>query len=287
MKYAFIQSNQDQHSAQLLCDVLDVSSSGYYDWRSRQASQREQDNHALLAKIRVIHQQSRERYGSPRIHKELQDDGVRVAKGRVERLMRVNGIQAKRSRRHRRTYVHREPVSVASNILNRAFTARRPNHKWVSDITFIPTRQGYLYLAVMLDLYSRAIVGWSMSARIDGQLVLDALTMATQQRGQPRDVLVHSDQGSQYTAGLYQQTLLEHGMQCSMSRKGNCHDNAVAESFFHTLKEELVTDADYKTRNEARQSIFKYIELFYNRKRRHSTIGYQAPLVYEKMRAVA
>lgn len=287
MKYAFIQSNQHQHSAQLLCDVLDVSSSGYYDWRCRQASQRERNNQALLHKIRVIHHQSRERYGSPRVHKELQDDGVHVAKGRVERLMRVNGLQAKRSRRHRRIYVHREPVSVADNILNRAFTARRPNHKWVSDITFIPTRQGYLYLAIMLDLYSRAIVGWSMSARIDGQLVLDALTMATQQRGQPRGVLVHSDQGSQYTAGLYQQTLEEHGMQCSMSRKGNCHDNAVAESFFHTLKEELVTDADYKTRNEARQSIFRYIELFYNRKRRHSTIGYQAPLVYEKMCAVA
>ena len=287
MKYAFIQSHDKQHAALLLCKVLDVSTSGYYDWLNRKASQREQANNALLHKIRVIHRESRERYGSPRIHKALLDQGVHVAKGRVERLMRINDIKARRSRRHRRVYEHREPVSIAGNILSRAFTAKQPNCKWVSDITFIPTRQGYLYLAIVLDLYSRAIVGWSMSARINGQLVLDALDMAVEQRGTPRDVLVHSDQGSQYTAGLYQKTLAKHGMQCSMSRKGNCHDNAVAESFFHTLKEELVTDADYRTRNEARQSIFKYIELFYNRKRLHSTINYHAPLVYEKMQEVA
>ena len=287
MKYAFIQTNQKQHTIRLLCQSLGVSSSGYYYWRCRQVSQRERDNTVLLHKIRVIHQQYRERYGSPRIHEELLGEGVRVAKGRIERLMRVNGLKAKRSRRHRRIYEHREPVSVANNLLNRGFTAEQPNCKWVSDITFIPTRQGTLYLAIVLDLYSRAIVGWSMSSRINGQLVLDALTMAIEQRGTPSDVLVHSDQGSQYTAGRYQETLIKYGLQCSMSRKGNCHDNAVAESFFHTLKEELVTDADYKTRNEARQSIFKYIELFYNRKRRHSTINYQAPLVYEKMREVA
>lgn len=287
MKYAFIQSHQPQYAVRLLCQALGVSSSGYYGWRCRHASQRECDNKRLLYKIRDIHQQSRERYGSPRIHEELLDEGVHVAKGRIERLMRINGIQAKRSRRHRRIYEHREPVSVASNLLNRGFTAEQPNRKWVSDITFIPTRQGHLYLAIVLDLYSRAIVGWSMSSCINGQLVLDALTMAIEQRGMPRDVLVHSDQGSQYTAGSYQQMLADHNMQCSMSRKGNCHDNAVAESFFHTLKEELVTDADYKTRNEAKQSIFKYIELFYNRKRRHSTINYYAPLVYEKMQVVA
>ncbi len=287
MKYAFIQSQQKQHAAQRLCEILGVSTSGYYDWLNRKTSQREQANNALLHKIRAIHRKSRERYGSPRIHQALLQQGVRVARGRVERLMRINDIKAKRSRRHRCVYEHREPVSVAGNILNRVFMAKQPNRKWVSDITFIPTRQGYLYLAIVLDLYSRAIVGWSMSARINGQLVIDALEMAIEQRGMPRDVLVHSDQGSQYTAGLYQQKLAKHSMQCSMSRKGNCHDNAVAESFFHTLKEELVTDADYKTRSEARQSIFKYIELFYNRKRLHSTIDYQAPFVYEKMREVA
>ena len=287
MKYAFIQTNQKHHTIRLLCQSLGVSSSGYYYWRCRQVSQRERDNTVLLHKIRVIHRQYRERYGSPRVHEELLNEGVRVAKGRIERLMRVNGIKAKRSRRHRRIYEQREPVSVANNVLNRGFTAEQPNRKWVSDITFIHTRQGNLYLAMVLDLYSRAIVGWSMSSRIDGQLVLDALSMAIEQRGMPSDVLVHSDQGSQYTAGRYQQMLIENNLQCSMSRKGNCHDNAVAESFFHTLKEELVTDADYKTRNEAKQSIFKYIELFYNRKRRHSTINYQAPLVYEKMREVA
>lgn len=287
MKYAFIQSHHKYHATQRLCEILEVSTSGYYDWLNRKASQREQANIALLHKIRAIHRKSQERYGSPRIHKALLDQGVNVSRGRVERLMRINDIKARRSRRHRRVYEHREPVSIAGNILNRAFSAKQPNRKWVSDITFVPTRQGYLYLAIVLDLYSRAIVGWSMSARINGQLVLDALEMAIEQRGMPRDVLVHSDQGSQYTAGLYKQMLAKHNMQCSMSRKGNCHDNAVAESFFHTLKEELVTDADYKTRNEARQSIFKYIELFYNRKRLHSTINYQAPLVYEKIQEVA
>lgn len=212
MKYAFIQSHQQQHAAQRLCDILGVLTSGYYDWRNRKASQRKRDNIALLHKIRVIHRQSLERYGSPRIHKALLEQGIRVAKGRVECLMRINDIQARRSRRHRCTYEHREPVSVASNILNRAFTAKQPNCKWVSDITFVPTRQGYLYLAIVLDLYSRAIVGWSMSARINGLLVLDALEMAIEQRGMPHDVLVHSDQGSQYTAGLYQQMLTKHSM---------------------------------------------------------------------------
>jgi transposase InsO family protein len=217
------------------------------------------------------------------MHAELSRQGIQVSKGRVERLMKANNIVATRSKRHRRVYLQRESQRAAPNVLDRAFTAKKPNEKWVSDITFIPTRSGYLYLAAVLDLYSRAIIGWSMSERINGDLVIDALDMAIQRRGKPDKVLVHSDQGSQYTAELYREKLQSHNMICSMSRKGECHDNAVIESFFHTLKDELVREKQYKTKNEARQSLFKYIELYYNRQRLHSTLGYEAPLEYERM----
>ena len=201
--------------------------------------------------------------------------------------MKAHDIKAQRTRRHKRVYIQREQQQAAENILARQFSASKPNQKWVSDITFIPTREGYLYLAIVLDLYSRAVIGWSMSDRINGQLVIDAITMAILHRGEPESVLVHSDQGSQYTAQAYRELLVTYNMQCSMSRKGECHDNAVAESFFHTLKEELVTDADFRARQQARQSIFKYIEMYYNRQRLHSTLGYRAPLTYEAMHGVA
>lgn len=287
MKYAFIQQSQSQYPVIALCQALRVSRSGYYDWMARGLSQRDRNNSILLEKIRSLHQDNRQRYGSPRMHAALQRQGESVGVNRIARLMRAHDIKAKRSRRHRRIIMHRDPQLTSPNHLNREFEAHASNRKWVSDITFIPTRQGTLYLAMVLDLYSRAIVGWSMSHRINGQLVLDALAMAIAQRGNPKHVMVHSDQGSQYTAFTYQQLLNDHGLIGSMSRKGNCHDNAVAESFFHTLKEELVTDADYQTREEAKQSIFKYIELFYNRKRLHSTLGYHAPLEYERINAVA
>lgn len=206
-----------------------------------------------------------------------------MSRGRVERLMRANEIVATRSKRHRRIYLQRESQKSAPNVLDRGFTATRPNEKWVSDITFIPTQSGYLYLAAVLDLYSRAIIGWSMSERINGDLVIDALDMAIQRRGSPKQVLVHSDQGSQYTAEAYREKLKSHQMICSMSRKGECHDNAVIESFFHTLKDELVREKHYKTKNEARQSLFKYIELYYNRQRLHSTLGYETPMEYERV----
>lgn len=287
MKYTFIQSQAHEHAIQTLCRVLDVSSSGYYDWRDRPLSERDSANRELLTEIRDIHLESKARYGSPRIHAELKVRGRRVGKKRVARLMRQNDIAAQRARRHRRTYVHRETQIAEDNHLNRDFSATGPNQKWVSDITFIPTRQGWLYLAIVLDLYSRAIVGWSMSKRINGQLVHDALEMAINQRETKTGMLMHSDQGSQYTAQSYRQKLKDYGMVCSMSRKGECHDNAVAESFFHTLKEELVYDANYKTHNEARQAIFKYIELFYNRKRLHSYLNYKAPFEYESMASAA
>lgn len=287
MKYAFIRKEADAHAVTALCRVLGVSTSAYYDWRERKAGQRSIENHALIGKIRVIHAEVMETYGSPRMHVELSEQGHKVSLGRVERLMRENNIQAKQSRRHKRTYRHREAQEPELNILDRQFYALEANKKWVSDITFIETRQGWLYLAIILDLYSRAIVGWSMSSKIDGQLVRDALSMAVSHRVPAKGLLLHSDQGSQYTAASYRRDLADHGMTCSMSRKGECHDNAVAESFFHSLKNELVHDADFKSRDEARHAIFKYIELFYNRRRRHSYLNYKAPLEYENIKAAA
>ncbi len=219
------------------------------------------------------------------MHAALSKQGIKVSRGRIERLVKKHEIAAKRSKHHKRVYVQRELQKASFNVLNREFTAMKPNEKWVSNITFIPTQKGYLYLAGVLDLYSRAIVGWAMSERINGQLVFDALDMAIQHRGSPEDVLVLSDQGSQYTAETYRNKLKSHELICSMSRKGECHDNAVMESFFHTLKDELVYEKRYKTKDEARQSIFKYIELYYNRQRLHSILGYEAPLEYERINA--
>jgi putative transposase len=287
VKYAFIKEHESQYAVIRLCHALSVSPSGYYDWLHRPPSKQAQGRKALLSQIVSIHTEVMENYGSPRMHIELVERGHQVSKGRVARIMHKHGIKAKRSKRHKRTYEHREVIAPVENTLNREFFTHKPNKKWVQDITFIETRQGWLYLAIVLDLYSRAIIGWSMSDRINGKLVLDALDMAITQRRPDKDVLVHSDQGSQYTAINYRDKLKEHGMICSMSRKGECHDNAVAESFFHTLKEELVYDENFATKREARQAIFKYIEFFYNRKRRHSTIGYKAPFVYEEMNAAA
>ena len=268
-----------------MCSALGVSVSGYHDWLHRKPSKRALENAQIVNQLQNLHEQHRQRYGSPRMHVALNKQGINVSKGRVERLMKKNNIVAMRSKRHKRVYQQREMQKSAPNILAREFVSDRPNEKWVSDITFIPTRQGYLYLAAILDLYSRAIVGWSMSERINGQLVIDALDMAIHQRGAPKGVLVHSDQGSQYTAEAYQNKLTNHDMICSMSRKGECHDNAVMESFFHTLKDELVKEKSYGTKDEARQSIFKYIELYYNRKRLHSTLGYEIPMEYERINA--
>lgn len=267
--------------------MLGVSRSGYYEWRQRGLSDREQVNQRLVREIRYLHSAHKARYGSPRIHIALNRAGIEVGRGRVERLMKAHGIKAQRARRHKRVYAQRQMLKPTENVLNREFTAQKPNQKWVSDITFLPTREGFLYLAIVLDLHSRAIVGWAMSQRINGQLVLDAIEMAVQQRGKPKQVLVHSDQGSQYTAESYRNLLRKHDMICSMSRKGECHDNAVAESFFHTLKEELEPETVFPSRAQARQAVFKYIEMYYNRQRLHSSIGYHAPFEYETMNAVA
>lgn len=270
-----------------MCGVLRASRSGYYAWKGRKPSARALRNAVLVEQMRQVHREVRQTYGSPRMHAELRARGHRVSRGCVERLMRQHQIQATQTKRHRRTYVHRQEQVTWPNHLDRQFHAPAPNQKWVSDITFVPTRQGWLYLAIVLDLYSRAIVGWSMDGRMSGELVRNALAMAVDARQSPRRTLVHSDQGSQYTAAQYQAELTARQMICSMSRKGECHDNAVAESFFHTLKNELVHRADFKTRAQARQALFRYIELFYNRKRRHSYLGYLAPFEYETINAAA
>lgn len=287
MKYAFIAEHCHEHRIQVLCRVLKVSRSGYYAWLTRPMSERERHAAEIVEAMRQIHVATMETYGSPRMHVELVESGFSISLGRVERLMKAHGIVAKQSKRHRRTHQHRVTQGPAENVLNGEFYAAGPNEKWVCDITFIETLQGWLYLAIVLDLYSRAIVGWSMSEQINGKLVEDALAMAIEQREVTGPTLVHSDQGSQYTSAAYRRQIEGSGMICSMSRKGACYDNAVAESFFHTLKTELVYGKRYGTRAEAKQSIFKYIELFYNRKRRHSHLNYQAPMEYERMRAVA
>jgi len=287
VKYAFIKQHVSLFNIKRMCELLGVSRGGYYDWLERKPSLREISNQALLKQIKQIFEAHKGRYGAPRIHAELVRGGYKVSLGRVERLMRKHKLFAKRSKRHKRIYVQREQQQPALNHLARNFKASKPNEKWVSDITFIPTRQGYLYLAVIVDLFSRAVVGWMMSARINGQLVLDALDMAIEQRGKPQGVLVHSDQGSQYTAAAYRNKLKANNMLCSMSRKGECHDNAVAESFFHTLKEELIKDISFTSLYEAKQMIFKYIEIYYNRQRLHSTLNYETPLEYERINAVA
>ena len=285
MKYAYIEKESPNHQTKLLCDVLGVSRSGFYDWRDRKPSKRALENKDLLHKLKTLHEVHKQRYGSPRMHAALEQQGVNVSKGRVERLMRQHQIVSCRTKRHKRVYIQRQQQKAADNVLAREFSTEQPNCKWVSDITFIPTREGYLYLAIVLDIYSRAIVGWAMSHRINGELVLNALDMAIKHRGSPKNVLVHSDQGSQYTAQAYREKLKAHKMTCSMSRKGECHDNAVVESFFHTLKDELVYEENYTNRQEAKQSIFKYIELYYNRQRLHSFLGYEAPLEYERIHA--
>jgi len=283
VKYAFIKYQACNHSVVVLCRSLNVSRSGYYSWRARKPSANAVKNNSLAENISDIHKETLYTYGSPRMHAELTDKGHQTSRGRVERLMRKHGLAAIQGKKNKRTEQNRTNESPVANILNRNFKSAAPNKKWVSDITFIQTREGFLYLAVVLDLYSRAIVGWSMSHRIDENLVQDALSMAVERRVIRNDLLLHSDQGSQYKAKGYQKRLRDLMITCSMSRKGECHDNAVAESFFHSLKTELVCEQVYKNRSVARQEIFKYIEVFYNRIRRHSTLGYKSPLDFEML----
>ena len=281
MKFAFIEQHRDEFPVQQMCELLAVSSSGFYSWLEREPSRREQENQGLVEQIRVLHQRSRQTYGSPRIHADLQELGQRVSRNRVARLMHKAGIQARRKQGYKSTTKRDASHQTAPNLLAQDFSAETMNQTWVADITYIDTHEGWLYLATILDVYSRKIVGWSMSTRLQKQLVEDALKMAVGRRDIPPGLRHHSDQGSQYTSHDFLKLLTQHGIQVSMSGAGNCYDNAMMESFFATLKTECVT-ACFATRQQARQMIFEYIEVWYNRLRRHSALGYLSPEQYEQ-----
>jgi putative transposase len=269
-----------------MCRLLEVSRSGFYDWFDRPESIRSKRHRHLTKKIRQIHFETKQIYGAPRIHGDLVDDGEKVGANTVARLMRKANIKSRVHKRFVATTNSRDTKKPANNILNQNFAAQRPNQKWVSDVTFIPTRKGWLFLAAIIDLHSRRVVGWAMGNKNDSELTENALKMACTQRSTVKGVLLHSDQGSTYASTTYQKLLHEIGATCSMSRKGNCWDNAPMESFFHSLKTEWVVFEDYKTRSEARSSLFSYIELFYNRKRRHSSLGNKSPMAFENAMAM-
>lgn len=279
MRYEFIEDHREEFSIVGMCRALQVSKSGYYDWRKRGQSQREQANHALTQRIQQVHEASRHPYGSPRIWAELRDQGFCCGRKRVARLMRLQGIRAKGRGRYRRYRKHSNPVP-AENILNREFSADAPNQKWVADISYIRTDEGWLYLAVVLDIFSRMIVGWSMATHLRTELIKDALNMAVARRLPEPGLLHHSDRGSQYTSHDYLTLLKHYKVTLSFSRAGNCYDNAMMESFFATLKTECI-DRRYRSRAEARQVIFEFIEVWYNRMRRHSSLGYLSPVRFE------
>lgn len=287
MRYRVIQEHDRRYPIRVMCRALAVSAAGYYAWRSRPESARSSQTRTLLSAIRVIHRESRETYGSPRIWNALVKQGHRVGEHRVARLMRHGGIRAKTVTKWRATTQSQHRFPVAANTLDRAFTVAAPNRVWAGDLTYVWTMEGWLYLAVLLDLYSRRVVGWAMGPRLTGELVEQALTRALVNRIPRAGLVHHSDRGSQYAATSYRHVLAAHGITASMSRKGNCWDNACIESFFGTLKRELVYHRHYATRDDATQDIFEYIEVFYNRQRRHSTLGYHSPAEYEARAAVA
>jgi putative transposase len=276
-----MEAEKATYPVEVMCRVLHVARSGFYAWCRRRESARQRQNAWLLTHIRACYQASHGRYGSPRIHEELRAQGIQVGRHRVARLMRrhdLRGVCRRRWRRARGVL----PELAAANHLQRVFTATAPNQKWAGDITYVATREGWLYVAVLMDLYSRRIVGWAMDERVTAALTSKALEMALHQRGRPTGLLHHSDRGCQYGAAVYQQQLLALHIQCSMSRPGNCWDNAVVESFFATLKTELIHQRSFATRHEARAEIFEYVEGFYNRRRRHSSLGYRSPLEFEQ-----
>lgn len=287
MKYAFIRAHSREFRIWSMCKVLKVSRSGYYGWRDRPESKRDQQDRVLLEQIRNVHERNKQAYGANKTWRALREEGVVCGKHRVARLRRLDGIEARRKRRFRLAYQARQSAPPAPNLLKAPFKASRPDQVWMADITFVATRSGWLYLAVLIDLYSRMVVGWSMKERRDQDLVNEALGMALKQRTPKVGVLHHSDQGIQYSSGSYLQLLEQHGFVRSMSRKGNCYDNAVVESFFSSLKNELIHFQDYYTREQARTEIFEYIEVFYNRQRIHQSLAYQTPAKYESMKRVA
>jgi len=282
VKFAWIQKHRQEFPLRLMGKALSVSPSGYYAWTKRPASLRQQRQTELLEEIRQVQQDSRGTYGSPRIHRDLLEKNIEVCVNTVAKLMQKAGIAARQLRRFKvqtTDSTHEHPI--AANLLEQDFTADLPNQRWCCDVTYVPTAEGFLYLAVVMDLFSRRIVGWSMADHLRAELCTAALAMALLRRKPQAGLLHHSDRGVQYACGWYRQILEDHQITCSMSRKGNCFDNAAMESFFATLKTELIHRHQYATRRAAVASIFEYIEVFYNRQRKHSTLGYQSPEVFE------
>ena len=289
MKYACIAEHRGLFAVTMMCRVLGVSRAGFYAAQGREPNERSQRKQRLLLEIRSIHRESKQRYGSPRVHDELRAREFRCSENQVARLMREDGLRAKKRRRFRVTTNSDHSHAPAENVLDRKFDVEDQagsDYVWVSDITYIPTREGWLYLAIILDLATRMVVGWSLKRTLDRSLSLSALLMALRHRRPQHGLLHHSDRGVQYACGDYADLLKAHGIAASMSRKGNCWDNAVAESFFATLEWELIEDADWHTRGEARRAIAEYIEIWYNRKRRHSSLGGITPAEYEQQLAL-
>lgn len=282
MRFEFIARHRGIWQTRQMCHALGVSRGGFYEWLSRPESCRSRENRQLLVQIRTSFEQSDRTYGSPRVWRDLRAWGFFCGKHRVERLMSAAGLKARNKRR-------RLPIDegvraehgIAANVLDRQFEATAPNQRWVADFTYIWTDEGWLYFAVVMDLFSRRIVGWSMSSEMTAQLVADALVMALWRRGKPQELLHHSDQGSQYTSEQFQRLLVEQGITCSMSRQGDVWDNAAMESFFASLKTERVNGKVYSTRDQAKADVFDYVERFYNARRRHSTIGFVSPVEFE------
>ena len=283
MRYRFIREQAGPIAITALCRVMEISKSGYYAWLSRPESIRTQENQCLVAQIRCVFETSDRTYGSPRVHVELLAQGIVCGRHRVARLMQGAGIRAETVRRFRVTTDSGHGLPVFENRLNREFEATEANTRWTSDITYLWTSEGWLYLCVVLDLFSRRVIGWSLAATLHKEIVLDALEMAVSGRHRADGLLVHSNRGSQYASDLYQERLLRVGALCSMSRKGDCYDNAVAESFFATLKKELVHRVRFDTRDAARCAVFEWIEVWYNGRRRHSSLGYLSPAVFEAL----
>jgi transposase InsO family protein len=286
VKYEFIETHRGELNVRMLCRLLSVSTGGYYDWCGRGESARTLRDRDLLTHIHRVHADRRQAYGAVKTWRELNDRGIACGKHRVARLRRSHGIEARRKRRFRVMVEHHHTAPAAPNLVQQTFRTSAADQVWVGDMTFIRTRTGYVHLAVLLDLYSRRVVGWSMGEKPNLAVVLNALRMALLQRQPVRDLIHHTDQGSQYTARAYRDVLQANHVSASMSSKGNPYDNAVAESFFSNLKNELVHHCDFASREEARSAIFDYIEIFYNRQRMHQTLGYLSPMQFEQVNGV-
>lgn len=282
MKYQFIENHRSAFAVEKMCRSLQISKSGYYAWRTRPQSKREQANEKLDHHIRIIYEQSKGTYGSPRITEALNNQKIDCSETRVARRMRKNNIKAKTKKRFKVTTHSQHSHPIAENLLGQNFTVQHPDQVWASDITYLWTREGWLYLAVILDLFSRRIVGWSLSHRLSQELVLNAFQQALWRRRPDPGVVFHSDRGVQYACTAFRNLLQQHRFIQSMSGKGNCYDNAVVESFFHTLKTELVYFETYYTREDAKNSVFEYMETYYNRTRLHSTLNYCSPVEFEQ-----